>query len=181
MDLTKIVQEYLPNCPQEKADKARILDYIVRFSDVLTRQNPLCHFTASAWITNAEHTKVVMVWHNIYRSWSWVGGHADGEADLLGVALREAAEETGLVCQPVSREPISLEILPVPGHIKGGQYVPAHLHMNLTFLLCAQESQPLRVKPDENSGVSWFSPEEALLRTREEDMRPIYAKLNARL
>ena len=67
-----------------------------------------------------------MVYHNIYRSWSWTGGHADGEADLLQVALREAAEETGIAAlQPLQKEPVSLEILTVDGHEKGGNYVPS--------------------------------------------------------
>ena len=52
------------------------------------RANRLAHFTASAWVTNARRDRVLMIWHNIYRSWAWTGGHADGETDLCAVARR---------------------------------------------------------------------------------------------
>ena len=52
--------------------------------------------TASAWVLSPDRRQVVMVYHNIYNSWSWTGGHADGDRDLLAVAMREVTEETGL-------------------------------------------------------------------------------------
>ena len=98
-----------------------------------------------------------MVYHNIYDSWSWTGGHADGEPDLMSVAVREAREETGVKdLKILRREPLSLEIITVDGHEKRGAYVPSHLHLNLTYLLEAEESQRLTVKEDENSGVQWI-------------------------
>ena len=122
------------------------------------------------------------MWHNIFRSWAWCGGHADGESDLLAVALREAREETGLLARPAAEEIFSLETLPVPGHEKNGRYVPSHLHLNLTYHLIADEGAPLFVKPDENSGVRWFSKEEAISACSEPWMcERIYQKLNARL
>ena len=79
-----------------------------------------------------------------------------------------------------SDAPISLEILPVAAHFRRGRYVAPHLHLNLTYLLIAQEEQALRPRPDENSGVSWFAPEEAVAASTEPDMRVIYEKLNSR-
>lgn len=182
MSLQKTIQNYAPQCEQEAADRERMLEYLSQFPDLLTRSNPLCHFTASAWVTNPARDKVIMVWHNIYKSWSWSGGHADGDADLLRVAQREAQEETGLQeIRPLKEEPISLEILCVPAHFKRGKFVSAHLHLNLTFLFCADDGQALAIKPDENSAVSWFSPEDALAHSTEPDMLPIYQKCNASL
>jgi len=178
-----MIGSYRPVCNQEAADRERMLEYIDLFAqNILTRENALCHFTASGWVTNKERTNVLMVWHNIYRSWSWTGGHADGEADLMSVARREVQEETGLTqISPAGDGPISLEILPVPGHIKRGQFVSPHLHLNLTFLFEADEGQELKIKQDENSGVGWFSPEEALEKCSEPMMLPIYRKCNASL
>ena len=138
--------------------------------------------TASAWLVNRAHDKVLMIYHNIYRSWSWTG-HADGERDLLAVAMREAKEETGVSSiRAVSDDIFSLEILTVNGHEKNGVYVPSHLHMNVTYLLETDEDELLRIKPDENSGVQWFWLDEALDAYTEEWMiERIYRKLNQKL
>ena len=104
--------------------------------------------------------------------------HADGDGDLLAVALREAQEESGIVhVQPVSRKLFSVEILPVAQHRKHGRYVSAHLHLNATYLLECDASDALRIKPDENSGVKWFRPSEVAGAVSEPEMRIIYQKL----
>lgn len=124
-----------------------------------------------------------MVYHNIYHAWSWTGGHADGEQNLLSVAMREAMEETGVTnIYPVKEDIFSIEILTVDGHIKKGSYVPSHLHLNVTYLLEADEHEVLRIKPDENSGVKWFALEEALRECAEPWMVEwVYRKLNEKL
>lgn len=167
---------------QEERDRDLILRCLRLEPDLYTRRNPLAHMTASAWIVNPERTRTLMAYHNIYRSWAWLGGHADGGTDLLGVALREAREESGLAdVRPVTRDLFSVEVLTVDGHIKRGAYVPSHLHLNVTFLLEAGDDTPLIPKPDENSGVRWFAPQEALAACSEPWMRDhIYAKLAAK-
>ena len=139
--------------------------------------------TASSWLLNATHDKVLMIYHNIYHSWAWTGGHADGEEDLLAVAIREAEEETGVTgIVPIKDGIYSLEILTVDGHEKRGAYVPSHLHLNITYLLEADEEAVLRIKPDENSGVKWFPLEEALKASSEPWMvERVYKKLNEKL
>ena len=94
-----------------------------------------------------------MAYHNLYQSWAWLGGHADGESDLLSVALREANEESGVLAVPVSPEIFSLEILHVAPHVKRGKFVCAHLHLNATYLLEADDKAPIRCKPDESSAA----------------------------
>ncbi|MEG1525437.1 MAG: NUDIX hydrolase [Clostridia bacterium] len=176
------INAFIPSCPQEEFDRRLLLTYLRQFDNLLTRENALCHFTGSAWIINATHTRVLMIYHNIYQSWSWVGGHADGEADLLAVAMREAQEETGVTrITPLRSEPLSLEILPVDSHIKRGAFVSAHLHLNLTYLLQADDAEATKVKPDENSGVLWMTPSEAVSRSTEPCMQVIYQKLNGKL
>ena len=149
--------EYVPNCEQEERDKALMLGFLDANADCLTRDNSIAHFTASSWIVNPSGNKVLMVYHRIYDSWSWTGGHADGEADLLAVAIREAKEETGISSITVAAdEPVSLEVITVDGHIKKDVYVSSHLHLNLTYLLVADEEQKLSVKEDENTDVQWI-------------------------
>ena len=164
---------------QEEADKALILNWIEKNDDAFLRDNVVAHMTASAWVVDKDRSKVLMVYHNIYHSWSWLGGHADGETDLLAVAIREVKEEAGISdVRPVSEEIFSLESLTVDGHVKKGRYVSSHLHLNVTYLLEADSEEQVSVKADENSGVAWFTPEEALKKSTEPwFVERVYAKL----
>ena len=181
--LEQQLKEYHPYNEQEERDLAVIRSMLDAQPDVFTRENLVAHMTASSWLVNSARDKVLMVYHNIYRSWSWTGGHADGERDLLAVAMREAEEETGVQrLRAVTEDIFSVETLTVDGHEKRGVYVPSHLHLNVTYLLEADEEDALRVKPDENSGVQWFSLEEALGACSEPWMAErIYRKLNEKL
>lgn len=179
MDLYQEIQNYIPYNEQEARDKKQMLDFIRKNPDYLLRDNLVAHFTASVWTVNKERTKTLMVYHNIYKSWSWIGGHADGEADLCAVAMRELQEETGVAhATLVSKEIFSLETIIVDGHEKRGVYVPSHLHMNVTYLAEADEKEALRIKEDENQAVKWWTLEEALQVSTEPWMvERIYKKL----
>ena len=180
--LRERLEAYVPCNAQEAADKRMMLLAIDTLDDPLSRKNLFAHFSASGWIVNPARTKVLMAYHNIYRTWAWTGGHADGESDLLSVALREAREETGVAeIHPVYEQIYSIEVIPVNAHVKRGQFVSAHLHMNVTYLLEADDAQPLRVKPDENSAVGWLPLDEAADNRDEPCMAVIYRKLNDRL
>ena len=182
MELRKRLEAYVPCNEQEAADQRMMLRAIDTLEDPLSRENIFAHFSASGWIVNPARTKVLMAYHNIYKTWAWTGGHADGEADLLTVALREAREETGIQdIRPVTPDIYSIEVIPVNAHVKRGQFVSSHLHMNVTYLLEADDAQPLRVKPDENSAVGWLSLEEAADNRDEPFMAVIYRKLNDKL
>ena len=177
------IAAYTPWNEQEARDRAQILRFLEQNPDAFLRSNAVAHMTASAWVVNAAREKVLMVYHRLYDSWAWTGGHADGETDLLAVALREAREETGVQhLRPVSREIYSLEVLPVAGHVKHGEYVSSHLHLNVTYLLEADERDPLRVCKAENSAVQWFTLEDALRASTEPwFVERIYRKLNDKL
>lgn len=182
-NLIRQIRQYKPCCFQEEEDRDVILEALLRQPDILLRENRLAHMSASAWVVNRERTKVLMAYHNLYDSWSWLGGHADGEGNLLDVALREVREESGIVhVRPVSEEIFSLEVLTVDGHEKKGKYVSSHLHLNVTYLLEADEADPLQRKPDENSGVAWFGLDEAVAASSEPWFQErIYRKLNKKV
>lgn len=182
-DLTQEIERYIPYNEQEEKDKEVMLQYIENFDNVLTRDNKFGHFTASSWCVNQEKTKVLMIYHNIYDSWAWTGGHADGASDLLQTAIRELKEETGAQNVTVLKDDIfSLEVITVDGHMKRGEYISSHVHLNLTYLLQVEEEEVLRMKEDENSGVKWVPIEEALTISNEEWMiNKIYRKLNEKL
>ena len=176
------ISAYLPQSQQEAGDKEMILAYLRQFPhDILTRENKIAHLTSSGFVVNADGTKVLMAHHNLYKVWAWTGGHADGDPDLLAVALREAREETGAVhVRPLSTAIASLDILPVWGHVKRGAWVPSHQHLNVTYLLTADEADPLRVREGENTRVGWLPADRLLEYTNEWQMDEVYTKLLAR-
>jgi len=182
MNLLREIENYEPYNEQEARDKNVMLGFIKNQTNVLTRENEIAHFTASAWVLNEKRDKVLMIYHNIYDSWSWTGGHADGEENLLGVAIKEVKEETGLSeVRPIQKDIFSLEILTVEGHLKSQKYVPSHLHINCTYLLEASDEEELTIRPDENQGVRWMDIEVCAKVSKEPSMQKIYLKLNEKL
>ena len=173
------IAAYVPQSQAEAADKAQILYYVNQYPDtILTRENTIAHITASGFILSGDGEWVLMAHHNIYRVWAWTGGHADGEGDLLSVALREAREETGAEhIRPLSTAIASLEILPVWGHVKRGKYVCAHQHLNVSYLLTADRDGPLTPRPGENTQVGWLPAARLLELTNEWQMDEVYTKL----
>ena len=181
MDIKEQILNYIPFNEQEERDKKLLLEWLSE-PDVFERKNERAHFTASAWVVNPERTKVLMIYHNIYDSWAWMGGHADGEENLFAVAEREAKEESGITdIKAISEEIASVEILTVSGHEKHGKYVPSHLHLNATYFFEAPEEQELSVKPDENSGVMWIELDDIKNKSTEKwFIERIYSKLIAK-
>lgn len=202
--LRDAIVAFEPFNEQEAADKRVILRALDTDPDCFVR-SAQAHMACSIWVVDPSFTQTLLVYHNIYDSWSWIGGHADGECDLAAVALRELQEETGVaharlvmgeahgtddasvvpaptvdglrpLCGPGGV--YSLEVLTVDGHEKRGAYVSSHLHLNVTYLAIADPAEPIRIKPDENSGVRWVPLEDAIRLSTEQWIRDrIYRKL----
>lgn len=184
MKLLDEILKYNPYNEQEEKDKELFISCLSNEKDIFTRDNKLVHLTASSWIVNQERTKILLCYHNIYNSWTWLGGHADGEEDLLKVAIKEAKEESGLTnIKPLDEGNIfSLESLCVEGHIKKGVYVSSHIHLNITYLLEASDKELLKIKEDENKNLGWFDFDDIYTLSNEAwFIKNIYPKLNDKL
>ena len=100
-DWKQTIRGYVPKDEREVAEKAEILTLIDREGErLLTRDCAYAHVTASSVIVNRARTKTLMAFHKIYQSWAWTGGHADGETDLLHVAMREARDGIAVEMTP---------------------------------------------------------------------------------
>lgn len=178
MNYIEEIRQYKPINEQENVDKEVILDYAESFShNILLRENRLAHMTASAVIVNKEHTKMLMIHHNIYNTWTWVGGHADGEVDMLKLALKEATEETGVKEFKVLGNAGAVDILLVNSHIKKGKYICPHLHLNVSYVFEANENHGLIVNEEETSGLKWVSIDEVPSYSNEKEIYYVYGKL----
>lgn len=174
--MRKQIEAYIPYNDYEKRDQELILS---AYDDPLLfeRKQPFYHISSSSWVMNKELDKILMIYHKIYKSWGWMGGHNDGDVDCYRVAKKELFEESGISQYIKSENKIhTMEILPVYPHIKKGSVVSAHLHMNITYLFLVDEELPLTMNQDETEGVSWVSVSELETVVREEEMIGIYRK-----
>lgn len=190
MNYREAMMNYQPDSEQEASDRKQMVSFIEGneeenlpgvFDAVLYR-NSIVHMTASAVVFNPERTKILMIKHNIYKTWAWPGGHADGDADLERVARKEVAEETGIEnLKSIYPGVIALQTLTVPAHIKNRKTVSAHLHFNLTYAFEASGEEPLKIRQEENSGVDWILFDELEKYSDEPDFIKIYRKIRKSL
>ena len=181
MNLRQEIENYIPFNEQEKKDKEQFLRFIDTFDDVLTRDNIFGHFSASAFLVNKKRNKMIVVYHIINDGWIYPGGHADGDDNLLSVAVREVEEETGLKAKILDENIYAIQSAPVKGHITSGKYVSSHIHFDVLYLMEADDRSPLKYKENESKGVKWISFEEADDKTMCDFIRPIHKKIIEKL
>ncbi len=172
----------IPETELEEQHRTEILRQWDTMGDAIFERPEERHFTASSIILNQNMDQMLMVYHNIYQSLSWTGGHADGEQDLMQKAMEEAKEETGIQeLIPLSSEILSVDILPVKAHVKRGKPIAEHWHYNVAYGFIASDKQALTIKPDENSQVCWVALSDWKAQCREPHMIPVYEKIIARM
>jgi 8-oxo-dGTP pyrophosphatase MutT (NUDIX family) len=143
---------------QQEQARSRMLGFAAGHPDALVRSCIDGHFTGSALVVDAAAERVLLLFHTKLQRWLQPGGHADGDGNLVGVALREASEETGIEGLRVDPDPIDLDI-----HVVESRHDPAHLHLDVRFLVLApgdavvsgnHESESLRwVAPHDTQGL----------------------------
>ena len=183
MDFMEELRGYQGDSAEEKVEKEVVLNLLAqKGEELLFRTSPLAHVTAAVMVFNPQRDKLLMIKHNILGTWACVGGHADGEGDLLAVAKKELQEETGVFqATPIAKTMLSLDILLVMAHYKRESYVPNHLHINATYAFVAEENVKLSVKEDENSQVAWIPVDQIEAYCKEEDFVKVYKKVIAKI
>jgi 8-oxo-dGTP pyrophosphatase MutT (NUDIX family) len=169
-----LLRGYNPQGPQETAHVVRIMALAEAREDPWSRDLPL-HLTASALVVHPASGRVLLRWHTRQQAWLQVGGHGDaGEHDGLAIALREAAEETGL-SDLVPWPDAALRhaaIVPVPA--AGSE--PAHEHADLRFLLETRTPEEIVAeRPD--APMRWLSLAEANELTGEDNLRETLSRI----
>ncbi len=136
-------------------EAAFIEDFIDLTQDPLAfkRERLDGHFTASSWIVNKKRTHTLLTLHRKLGRWLQLGGHADGNENLLEVALKEAEEESGLTSLKLVEESIfdiDKHIIPQRPH------VPEHFHFDVRYLIEADINEPLKMS-DESISLAWIA------------------------
>jgi 8-oxo-dGTP pyrophosphatase MutT (NUDIX family) len=150
------LQAYVPIDAADAAQRDRIAAFVRAHPDCFVRSLAVGHVTGSAWLLDPAGRRVLLTHHRKLQKWLQLGGHADGDPDVLQVALREAREESGLPdMAPVVEDIFDVDVHPIPA--QGG--VPAHDHYDVRFLLRAARAEPLRIS-DESVALAWFTQEE---------------------
>jgi 8-oxo-dGTP pyrophosphatase MutT (NUDIX family) len=158
----------LPLDPHEAEMTAEVIRFTQAHPDCLHRTCAPGHLTGSAWIVSPDRKQVLLTHHHKLERWLQLGGHADGDGDLLAVALREAREESGLTRLRVA----STEVFDVDRHwIPPRKTAPGHYHHDLRFLIEADPDEPLVIS-NESKDLAWIAladvarlnPEESMAR-----------------
>ena len=158
----------LPLTDLEASHLAAIRAFIDAHPDCLFRTCLAGHLTGSAWIVTADRQWTLLTHHRKLGKWLQLGGHADGDPDLLTVALREGQEESGLT----RLRPVFTGLFDVDRHVipaRGAE--PEHYHHDFRFMIEADKDEPLVVS-SESKDLSWvrvsevasLNPEESMLR-----------------
>jgi len=155
-DLLSKLERYSPEYEEEVKFRASFLSFIGTHPDCFERSLTEGHITGSAWIVNQRYDKALLTHHKKLDRWLQLGGHADGESDIIRVATKEAEEESGLKSLALtSTEIFDIDIHPIPAR---GQE-PQHLHYDIRFLFTADEHETFYVS-SESKNLSWVTLDE---------------------
>ncbi len=150
--LLTLLKDHKPFDTDENRATENTINFINSNSDCFQRENLTGHLTASAWIINRDNSGIILTRHRKLNKWIQCGGHADGESDLAVVALREAAEETGLKSIVLLSSTIfDVDVHAIPAH----QQTAEHIHYDIRFLFAADENESLIVS-DESIALAWI-------------------------
>jgi len=179
--LLTLLEAFLARHPEDRKRVETVTRFVRAHPDCFERSCLPGHVTGSAWIVSPDRRAVLLTHHRKLDRWLQLGGHADGDPDVLAVALREAREESGLeVLQRLpgagGRIPLDVDVHEIPA--RGVE--PAHLHHDVRFLLTASAREPLRVS-QESHELRWVPWEEVERLTQEESILRMQRRARARL
>ena len=185
VDAVGVVEEFTPQDEAQRSARDQVLRFAAQHSDALYRSCVAGHFTASAWVVNHRCDAGLVLLHAKAGRWLQPGGHADGDACLAAVALRECEEETGIVGLRVSRDPVDIDV-----HVfrdirlanrasqadrasQGDDGLPGPLHLDVRYVVQApsyaavsgnHESEQLRWVGENDLGEAALDLDESTLR-----------------
>ena len=149
------IERLKPINMQEAEDKKLFLEWLREYQNILIPNNRFGHFTSSAFVVNQDRTKALMVYNNIFKGWVYPGKHADGEDYLLSVATKEVFAQTGIHTKVLDGNFFAIQSLPIMTHMENNEVIPAHTHLDVVYLLEANDKEKLSFRVEENKAAKW--------------------------
>lgn len=174
--LRELLACHVPEDDKEREDLERMRHHASTLEAPFSRAQSQAHFTGSAVVVDPEGARVIMVLHGKLHRWLQPGGHADAEdgGDMAATALREAREETGcrVALHPTAPRPLDVDIHTIPAR----RDEPEHHHLDVRYLVVAEDPASLAHDPAESTGAQWLTWDEALSRADETPLRRMLHK-----
>lgn len=170
-NLVTLLESYIPT-PEEKPFQQQILEFVYQYPNCCDRSLLVGHITASAWIINKENTHALLMHHTKLNKWIQLGGHCEGNTDVLAVALQEACEESGIQSiAAVHTDIFDLDVHSIPARAQE----PEHYHYDIRFLLQVTSSEQ-GVRNHESKALRWIGKEKDELPTNERSVNRMFDK-----
>jgi 8-oxo-dGTP pyrophosphatase MutT (NUDIX family) len=170
-NLISLLKSYKP-LPEEQIHHAQILQFINENPQCFERTLEEGHITASAWLVNKDNSQALLMHHAKLGIWVQLGGHCDGNPNVLEVALREAQEESGIM----HIEPVSIDIFDIDIHfIPANKREKEHYHYDVRFLLQVKSDEEIN-QNHESQALKWFSKRKDLLPTDSRSITRMFDK-----
>lgn len=170
--LLDLLENYYPTSPEEIEFKQQIIEFVQQHTDCFQRTLEIGHITASAWLLNKQGTHALLMHHAKLNSWFQLGGHCDGDSDVLAVAIKEAQEESGINdIFPVSNEIFDVDVHLIPASKKEKE----HYHYDIRFLLRVASDESV-IQNNESNELRWISKNENELPTQSRSVVRMFNK-----
>ena len=151
-DLIQLLNQYNPD-GQEIAIKTDMLHFVQENENCFERSFEVGHITGSAWLLNKKGDKALLMHHRKLDKWLQLGGHADGEGDILAVSLKEAQEESGITAiVPVMNAIFDIDIHKIPAY----GTIKEHFHYDVRFLLQVTSDEIININSESNE-LRWIA------------------------
>jgi hypothetical protein len=146
-----MLQEYYPDAPEERVFKDDMINFIKQYNNCFERTLEIGHITASAWLLNKDRSQALLMHHAKLNKWFQLGGHCDGNPNVLEVAIKEAQEESGIMgIKPVKSEIFDIDIHLIPANSREKE----HYHYDIRFLLAVTSDEHI-VQNSESKALLW--------------------------
>lgn len=175
-----VLESYVPWSAGQAETRARMLAFVDDHPfDAHLRSLTAGHLTASALVIDARRERGLLTFHKKLGRWLQLGGHCDGDANLAGVALREACEESGIAGLAIDPTPIDVDVHAIPARkTSSGELEPEHLHLDTRFVVHAPPDAVLALS-EESLDLRWFTPRELDALATDDSVRRLFARVFA--